>query len=73
MQASDPRELLLCALRHFNLQAEQRAPDKFQVHSRYTIRITPEGDFQLLEGLKVVGTFNNVVLLCAKLQQTLSP
>lgn len=64
MEDYDPKEFLLFALRHFDLELTSQNGNMFFLAGDYAIELEGRQLFKLLQGGQVVAPFSDVAELC---------
>ena len=68
MDASNQTQLLLCALRHFDIDIVRQSNQTLWLKGGLEIRFQPDTPFVLLREGRQLGTFSDVVRLCSAVQ-----
>ncbi|MBV6656015.1 MAG: hypothetical protein KI786_19750 [Mameliella sp.] len=68
MDASNQTQLLLCALRHFDISVQQSKGHVIKLAGEVQITIEPDGGFLLRQKGRNIGRYSDVVRLCSALQ-----
>ncbi|MEQ8702418.1 MAG: hypothetical protein RIC19_00800 [Phaeodactylibacter sp.] len=69
MGAPNQAQLLLCALRHFDIAVKQSKDNVFLLSQGVQVSIEPDGAFVLWKKEQNLGRFSDVVRLCTALQE----